>query len=317
MRKLVSVIVGAGLLVSLSACSSTPAGFAGCVTPAGNSALVTANGSFGADPKADFPTPIISTSSDLHVLEAGDGEAVNSHDGADITVSFYDGESGEPVTNDSTGPLTALKLRVFVDGSLPFATALECAPVGSRVVTTGTAADLLGAVAANIGVADDKTIVIVSDVDRSFLGRANGVDQLAQAGFPSIVLAPNGQPGFTIPDGSAPTELKIAALKQGNGDTVAAGDNVIVNLSGLVWGASETFSSSWDNAAPATIPATSIVDDPNGIVPGLLKAIVGQQVGSQVIAIVPPADGYPEGSAPANVPAGSTLVFVVDILGIN
>jgi hypothetical protein len=30
---------------------------------------------------------------------------------------------------------------------------------------------------------------------------------------------------------------------------------------------------------------------------------------------VPPKDGYPSGKAPSGYPAGSTLIFVYDILG--
>jgi peptidylprolyl isomerase len=40
-------------------------------------------------------------------------------------------------------------------------------------------------------------------------------------------------------------------------------------------------------------------------------------VGSQVIAVIPPEFGYPEGTNPPAIPAGSTLIFVVDILGIK
>ena len=47
--------------------------------------------------------------------------------------------------------------------------------------------------------------------------------------------------------------------------------------------------------------------------PGFTKAIAGQTVGSQVIAILPPADGYGEAGA-GTIPPNSTLIFVVDIL---
>ncbi|MEO6309178.1 MAG: FKBP-type peptidyl-prolyl cis-trans isomerase, partial [Leifsonia sp.] len=46
------------------------------------------------------------------------------------------------------------------------------------------------------------------------------------------------------------------------------------------------------------------------------KALVGQAVGSQVIAVIPPADGYGEAGVPnAGIGGTDTLVFVVDILG--
>ena len=54
-----------------------------------------------------------------------------------------------------------------------------------------------------------------------------------------------------------------------------------------------------------------------GVVPGLAEGLIGQTVGSQVIVVIPPELGYPAGQAPASVPEGSTMVFVVDILGLE
>lgn len=314
MRKLLSVVVGAGLLVTLAACSSAPAGFAGCDSR-GNANLVTAEGSFASDPKAEFPTPLVAKSNDVHVISRGDGEAVRLDQGADLTVSLYDGETGEPIATQG-GPIVDAGLRVFIDGSFPYTTALECATVGSRVVTTGTVEGILGTIGENLALEPTSTIVVVTDVEKTFLGKANGADQVPQSGFPAVVLAPNGRAGITFPSGPVPTELKYAATKQGTGATVKEGDSLIVGITGVVWGSSTTFASSWENDAPGTITAATLDGNNNGVAPGLAEALVGQRVGSQVIAIVPPEFGYPEGLAPASVPAGSTLFFVVDILGI-
>ncbi|MBW8872546.1 MAG: FKBP-type peptidyl-prolyl cis-trans isomerase, partial [Leifsonia sp.] len=62
----------------------------------------------------------------------------------------------------------------------------------------------------------------------------------------------------------------------------------------------------WTRGAPYTNTAS-------GFVPGFTKALVGQKVGSQVIAVIPPADGY--GSAGnGDIKGTDTMVFVVDIL---
>lgn len=47
---------------------------------------------------------------------------------------------------------------------------------------------------------------------------------------------------------------------------------------------------------------------------GFKKALEGQKVGSQVLAVIPPAEGY-GAQAQSGIPANSTLVFVIDILG--
>ncbi len=46
----------------------------------------------------------------------------------------------------------------------------------------------------------------------------------------------------------------------------------------------------------------------------MAKGLTGQTVGSRVLLIVPPADGYPDGNASPKIEKGTTLVLVVDLL---
>ncbi len=324
MRKLPAIVAAAGLLVSLSACSVSASAH-GCTpvfSAGGNAALVTATGTLGASPAATFPTPLVATAQPQTALtHTGDGRLVEPGDTANIQITIYDGATGNTlISTDYTS--TGLRLPA-ITGSPAFGALAQCATVGSRVSAVGTADKLLGASAikqnkALSGVAPTDTVVMIVDVTQAFLGRANGTDQLAEAGMPSIVLAPNGQPGFTFPAGKAPTDLKISTLKAGKGATVQTGDTVVVNYTGVLWADTKTvFDSTWDRNAPATLLATSIADDKNGVVPGFATAIVGAKVGSQVLVVIPPKYGYPAGSAPTTVPDGSTMVFVIDILGID
>ncbi len=51
------------------------------------------------------------------------------------------------------------------------------------------------------------------------------------------------------------------------------------------------------------------------MIPGWDKGLVGQKVGSQVLLVIPPAEGYGAAGAPnAGISGTDTLVFVVDIL---
>ena len=45
-------------------------------------------------------------------------------------------------------------------------------------------------------------------------------------------------------------------------------------------------------------------------------ALTGQTVGSQIVAVIPPDQAYGD-VANGPIPANSTLVFVVDILGVD
>ena len=52
-----------------------------------------------------------------------------------------------------------------------------------------------------------------------------------------------------------------------------------------------------------------------GLIPGFVKGLTNQTVGSRVLLVIPPADAYPEGNKSSpQVEKGDTIVYVVDIL---
>ena len=52
-----------------------------------------------------------------------------------------------------------------------------------------------------------------------------------------------------------------------------------------------------------------------GVIAGWDEGLVGQTVGSQVLLVIPPEQGYgSEGNPDAGISGTDTLVFVVDIL---
>src|SRR5690606_11386429 len=106
----------------------------------------------------------------------------------------------------------------------------------------------------------DDTVVVVMDVEARFPGRANGADQLPPAGLPAVVLAPDGRPGLTVPNEEAPTELRIATLKAGSGAEIAAGDQVVMQYTGVLWETRKVFDSTWDRGMPATLTVESTAD---------------------------------------------------------
>ena len=115
-----------------------------------------------------------------------------------------------------------------------------------------------------------------------------------------------------IPKEAPPTELEVSVLKQGDGAVVADGDKVVLNYTGMLWDTSAVFDSSWTKGLPASFTATAA---PGGLITGFATALIGQKVGSQVIAVIPPELAYGT-TGTQNVPAGATLVFVFDVLGI-
>jgi len=321
-RKLAVVAVSAGVVVSLAGCANGPLNFADCTpmySPGTNTDLVTTSGALSADPEAVFPTPLVATELENSIVSSGDGETIDAGDIATLQITIYDAASGAQLI--STGHDTA-GLRVSVTEREPiFGEIAQCSTVGSRIVTVGTAGDILGAenITQNqLPLTEDDGIVMVSDVESSFPGKADGASKPAPAGLPAIVLAPNGQPGFTFPSADAPSELQFAALKVGSGEEIGEGDAAVMHVSGIEWGADDTFTNSWeDSGVPGTFLLESSDTSNTGLPPGLIDALIGQTVGSQVLVVLPPDVGFAPGTEPTGVTSGSTLVFVFDILGIQ
>jgi FKBP-type peptidyl-prolyl cis-trans isomerase len=139
----------------------------------------------------------------------------------------------------------------------------------------------------------------------SSLSQATGMAQPAEPGFPTISLAANGAPEITQLDEPAPADFKLSTTIKGEGQVVTLSDLVTVHYSGWVWGG-DLFDSSWTRGEPAQFSLLQVI-------PGFTKALEGQTVGSQVIAVIPPAEGYGDQGA-GSIPPNSTLIFVVDIL---
>jgi peptidylprolyl isomerase len=321
-RKTFALIATAGLLLTtLTACSTTDSTEAGCVPPveAGvASNLVDVTGEFGAAPRVDFPTPLKTTVTERTEVIAGSGAGLVEGQKVKIELSVYNGTTGDTI--EASG-YDGTSLASFVLNGQTIAgltQGLDCAQVGSRLALAVAPDDAFGPQGGNeqIGVAATDTLVFVIDVVKSYLPRADGADQPAEAGFPSVVLAEDGTPGITIPSSAPPTELQVSVLKKGTGDVVVEGEPVTVHYTGVLWDGKTVFDSSWEADAPAEFLAADGSTVQGGVIPGFANALIGQTVGSQVIAVIPPDQGYGD-QASGTIPAGSTLVFVVDILGVN
>ena len=319
MRKLPALILAAGLLASLAACSPPVSTLANCepaFSSGGNSDSVEVSGASGAEPSAEFPTPLVAKSGELTVVEHGEGDPIFPGQTVEYIVSQFD-----PATGDYMGslgldePARSVIGSAIGEGADPYADLLACTSVGDRVVVVSDVKSALGdSFDPETMSGGDTTLVFVYDVTAAYLGKANGWDQLPQAGFPSVVLSPNGRPGITVPGNDPPTELQIATLKAGTGATVEEDSNVVLHYTGVGWETGTVFDSSWasETGAPTTL-------SPGGVVGGFAKAIVGAKVGSQVIVVIPPGEeyGYAPGSGPQGDDGDVTMIFVIDILGIE
>lgn len=324
LRTLSVLAVTATAMAGLVACTPPVTNLAGCEAPFGpgdNSNAVVATGRVGSEPRVSFPTPLVATDGQVTVVERGDGPVVYPGNAVELFITTFAAESGEALS--STGYDAP---RISIVGNDLFAQFAECATEGSRLAVVASGAAVYGSAEASesVGVDPAAVLVAVLDVESTFQGKANGWDRPPQAGMPAVVLAPSGQPGIIVPNEDPPTDLRIAVLKAGTGATVEEGDDVVLQYTGLVWGNQSPFDTTWTGtqqapATPTTLTAQDFTQsaDQQGVVPGFAQAIIGQQVGSQVLVVIPPEFGYPAGQAPSSIPDGSTMIFVIDILKIE
>lgn len=315
MRKIPAALAVLGLVtVGLAGCSLP--GASDCSRPAVSDPdvmdLITVTGETDAEPELDVYTPLKAPRLAYEDVVVGDGTAITADNQLMVVdVAVFNGETGEQIVATAyDGDLSRVTSPSQWTQNFPgFEEALHCATDGSRIAVALSPDDMTPEVASSFGLGEDDSAVAVIDVRKVYLPRANGANQFNSGfGLPSVVRAPDGRPGLIIPEGAPPEKLVVQTLKKGDGPEVEGDDAVRVHYTGVVWGEDEAFDSTWDGeAASLTLDA---------VVPGFAQALEGQTVGSQVMAVIPPDLGYGDEDQ-GSIPAGSTLVFVIDILGID
>ena len=117
------------------------------------------------------------------------------------------------------------------------------------------------------------------------------------------------KPDVEIPKGKAPTKLVTKDLVVGKGAAAGPGDQLVVNYVGKVFASGKEFDASWKTGQP--LPFTLGTGQ---VIPGWDQGVAGMKVGGRRMLVIPPSLGY--GATPSGkIPANSTLVFVVDLLG--
>jgi hypothetical protein len=314
-RKFPALLVTAGLVASLTACAGDP-GYSACgqYESGDASSIVDVSGTFASTLEVDFPTPIVTYDTEATQVIQGEGERIKAGQPVRVEMGIFNGATGDEIQStgfDGNGILT-----MAGESTLPaVGKALECATVGSRLVVAASAKDAHnGAAIAELNVAEDDTFIFVVDVLDTYLAKASGTPQSPNPGDPVVVTAPNGAPGITVPKsgGSSvepPEELVTSVLQRGDGEEIEEGAFAVVHYTGVLWNNNEVFDSTWQDNAAAVFQLTE-----NSVVQGFIDGLVGQTIGSQVLLVIPPDLGYGDQGNGA-VPAGATLVFVVDILG--
>ena len=133
------------------------------------------------------------------------------------------------------------------------------------------------------------------------------VDRTGKGSFPDVTG--DDTPVIAAGKGTEPTsKVLVKTLKQGDGALVCPGATVKVNYVGALWNGT-VFDSSYQKGEPIEFSLDQVVK-------GWGYGLAHTHVGDRVELVIPASLGYGSQAA-GDIPANSTLVFVVDIVGVT
>jgi peptidylprolyl isomerase len=274
-----------------------------------------ASGAFGVSPQVTIPKQKAGSNLYTQTLIKGTGQPLTTGDSLVGNFALYDwsGTTAKLVTSTfkaGQGPI------LFSGQMLPgLNAALIGQKTGSRVLAVVPPKEGFGPAGnSQVGVKGTDTLVFVVDMVSTVPDNASATGTPVTNGGGSLptVTQVTGKPAtITMPSSNPPSALSVTTLVKGSGPKVGKGDVVVVQYTGAIWKGGKVFDSSWSRSAPFAFPIGT-----GQVVKGWDDGLLGQTVGSRVMLVVPPADGYGTSGAPqVGIKGTDTLVFVVDVVG--
>jgi FKBP-type peptidyl-prolyl cis-trans isomerase len=142
-----------------------------------------------------------------------------------------------------------------------------------------------------------------------------GLAALAALLLATAACAPRTE---TPPMPASANGLVVVELAPGSGATVAKGQTAVVHYTGWLYldGAPDAkgakFDSSHDRAQPFSFQVGA-----GQVIGGWDQGVAGMQVGGKRRLVIPPELGYGSRGAGGVIPPGATLVFDVELVGVQ
>ncbi len=271
-----------------------------------NFADVDVSGAYGKAPKVSIKDPWGIDKTRTKVLKANDsGPTIKKGTSVELNYAGYNGRTGKMFDDSySRGTTATFNLDQVVPG---FSKGLVGQHQGSRVVIAMPGSDGYDGSGGNpqIEVNVGDSLVFVVDIVAVPLSGPEGTKQEPEAGLP-VVSDKDGTPEISVPKTDPPKELKVATLIKGEGNKVTESDALTLNYQWVRWSDGKLLEQTYGDKA-AEVPLSSLV-------PGVVKGLTGQTVGSRVLLVIPPAESYPDGNAKPSLAPTDTTVMVVDLL---
>ncbi len=249
------------------------------------------------------------------VLIEGDGPKASKDSQSLVQLVVLSGVDGQKFFSTfDTQPVTV------GGGSRPLMNGLDEAidgvARGSRVAFKSSASDAVGAEGVGqLGLKADDAVVAVVDIlsvaDPEPLEGPEGDEQEAPAGTPKLVEKDGNVTNFDWAGvGAKPDKLHVVTLIEGDGPAIEKNRLVTFDYFGEVFKSKKPFDESYSKA-----PVTFMVGA-GGLIKAWDEGLIGVKEGSRVLITTPPATGYGD-QANGDIPANSTLTFVIDVLGVD
>lgn len=306
-----SAVGALALCVSIAACGSgsPDASSSGSATASTNASPanfteikgITATGKPGEKPTVKFKAPLDVPNNGYAFLQEGDGATMKDGDRLCAQGISIDAKTGKELTDTWSTNQPDCSIILTSDSTKMDAELFQLLQ-GKKINTTL-------ALSSNGGDASGGAyLTIFTFVSQlKLLTKAEGEKvKDVPADLPKVTLDASGKPSIDINGYKGSDKLVAQTLIKGDGtkideNTYAA----VVNYTGWLLNGKQ-FDSSWDRG--------QVFDAVLGnMIKGWQEGLVGQTVGSQVLLVVPPDLGYGDKDN-GEIPANSTLVFVVDIL---
>ncbi len=107
------------------------------------------------------------------------------------------------------------------------------------------------------------------------------------------------------------SDMKVEVLQEGDGAVATAGQRVSVHYTGWLTDGSK-FDSSVDRGKPFEFPLGA-----GRVIQGWDQGVAGMKIGEKRRLTIPPEMGYGSTGAGGVIPPNATLVFEVELLGLN
>lgn len=258
-------------------------------------------------PTVAVPTAPAPTETTVVDIVCGSGEPAKQGSKVEVQylgVSYQDAKEFDSSWSRGSEPLPVTVGSGVITG---FSTGITGMKVGGRREVIIPAKDGYGDQGQPPAIAGGATLVFVIDLVK--IQQPASRTPCTPSGSGTTDLTKKPVP--TVPKAAAPAETTVIDVVCGTGAQADEGSAVEVKYVGVLYKDGKEFDSSWSRGG--TFPFTV----GEGVVTGFSTGVTGMKEGGRREIIIPAKDGYGAAGQPPAIPAGSTLIFVIDLVKVS